>query len=442
MTLQVCFLHKKAFAPSHITSFYVWRKLYIAPIQFMFHFVQFIVVLLIFSTIILKSTNNIYSLRTMYLENLFPDNDVLFFTKEKLQETIDGFVNNLNDFSLNSFQHFYFKDESNFVTYTLKWLNGSETISNSINLSSELFRHMESFNLMSEFYVSNNDSEITGCTKWNAELNIKVKKGSYLFVLEPSLKRNNCPKDINLSFFSKDKIKLAFDIKRRGFYFLFISLLFLIFSLYNLFKSFKKHQDLLKINPKYADLDTYEQFHSSIGFWKILNAISNILSSLSAFFLIRNSYTMTQFLSLTSFVLFGFSGLFISATAIQWINFLPKCYVVALVIRQSFTKLCSLIALLSPIIFGLLFIVLFLFGFVMPLSQDIIKLIELLISVIFGDSVLTFYDLTTDQTDTYNYLSFIFSSITTAILIWVFYTFFTAQVIFIYEDSVTKLLHR
>ena len=86
------------------------------------------------------------------------------------------------------------------------------------------------------------------------------------------------------------------------------------------------------------------------------------------------------------------------------------------------------------------FIAIFLFGYASEAAESIVKLLENLLSITFGDMISDFYQEFTDGSRVYNALSFVFASTCTAVAMWLFFTSFTAQIASIYIDNVSHLI--
>ena len=119
---------------------------------------------------------------------------------------------------------------------------------------------------------------------------------------------------------------------------------------------------------------------------------------------------------------------------------MPNCYSVVIVIRQAFGRLMMVIVGILPVALGMMFIGMFLFGRVASISQSMVNLSEVFLSVTFGDMIAGVYQLFTDGSETYNILAFIYVTLMTAVAMWLFFTAFTAQMVLIYQGSVATLL--
>ena len=208
----------------------------------------------------------------------------------------------------------------------------------------------------------------------------------------------------------------------------------------NLIKTFARHHHLLKTNPMYEDLDPYEQFHSTIGFWTPIFLISEIFILIMGIVFLVDSQRFTQYLPTSSTMFYGFSSFLILSTVVRWLRDFPACYALVYIIRQAFVKLMEIVIGIAPIVLAIIMIMIFLFGYVGQVTESMIVLVQNLLSVTFGDMISDYYLSMTDGSLTYNVLSFIFCTITTAIAVWLFFTSFTAQMTSIYSEQVSSLV--
>ena len=128
------------------------------------------------------------------------------------------------------------------------------------------------------------------------------------------------------------------------------------------------------------------------------------------------------------------------ATGIRWLHFVPNFYSVVIAIRQAFGHLMMVIVGILPVALGIMFVGMYLFGRFANISQSLVSLSEVFLSVTFGDMIAGVYQLFTDGSETYNILAFIYVTLMTAVAMWLFFTAFTAQMVLIYQGSVATLL--
>lgn len=240
--------------------------------------------------------------------------------------------------------------------------------------------------------------------------------------------------------FNRQKLTFYNNFIKFGYLFLFISIFDTITIWTNLLKTFARHHLLLKTNPMYEDLDPYEQFHSTIGFWTPIFLITEIFMLVMGVVFLVDSQRFTQYLPTSSTMLYGFSSLLIVATVVRWLRDFPACYALVYIIRQAFIKLMEIVIGIAPIVLAIVLIMIFLFGYVGQVTETMIVMVENLLSVTFGDMISDYYLSLTDGSLTYNILSFIFCTISTALAVWLFFTSFTAQMTSIYSEQVSYLV--
>lgn len=244
----------------------------------------------------------------------------------------------------------------------------------------------------------------------------------------------------NVPHFNRQKLTFYNNFIKFGFLFLFISLFDTITIWTNLLKTFARHRRLLKTNPMYEDLDPYEQFHSTIGFWTPIFLITEIFILITGIAFLFDSQRFTQYIPTSSTMLYGFSSLLVVSTVTRWLRDYPACYALVYIIRQAFVKLMEIVIGIAPIVMAVVMIMIFLFGFVGQITESMIVLVQTLLSVTFGDMISDYYLTLTDGSLTYNILSFIFCSLSTALAVWLFFTSFTAQMTSIYSEQISYLV--
>ncbi|KAK8842787.1 hypothetical protein M9Y10_025652 [Tritrichomonas musculus] len=382
---------------------------------------------------------------------------IAFSSIISLQKGIENCLINIERIYKDSFQNFYFENQSYPVIFKTHWLNGSITESADIEISTDLFHHISSFGIFSAFMLMIEDGDITGCTQWSFEFNVHAGLGSYLFYLEPKLKRSWCPsyivnssptKSISIPhhnfastpYFERKNLSLYSYLVKYGTLLLSISTFYLISLLISLSRVFKLHKKLMQTDPQYEDMTPYEQFHSTIGFWKLIGVLTEVVMILGSVSFLNDSLSFTQFISPRTRIIFGFSALFSITTVVQWLHFIPSCYCIVLIIRQAFGTLLLVVIGIFPIAISMAFVAIFLFGYASEVTESIVTLLENLLSITFGDMISDFYLAFTDGSSVYNALSFVFATISTAVAMWLFFTSFTAQMASIYIDNVSHLI--
>ena len=420
----------------------------------------------------------------MFLTTVFTDSDDddSFASVEEIQEQLDNFLENIQNAYEDSFQDFYFADPSNPIIFHVEWLNGTvSSYNNTFDFNAELFRHITSFDATCNFYLMVQDGSITGCTQWTLVFRVVIATGSYLFHRAPSFQYSYCPNTIvnnddspslghtnyslqnieissrvvgfkNSTFkfhakdsqtiphFKRSNLALYPQLVRYGYLLLFLAVIHLALLIANIINSFLHHRLKLKKDVMYRILDPYEQFHSTIGFWPFVLLFAEIFAVLAGIWFLRDSQAFTQYPRLPTIILFGFSSFFLIAALVRLLQYYPQAYSTALIVRQVFVKLMLIIVSILPIILSLMFVGIFIFSFVSDLSEKFVILCESFLSVTFGDMISDFYASFTDNTELYNILSFIYVTLAVAIVMWLFFTSFTAQVSYIYSDQVSPIL--
>lgn len=436
-----------------------WKKYYTPPWKLIFSLIQVFLILWIYFSVLNPTFVTIYQIRDMFSSILLPESDdsTAFFSIDSIHDAIDNCLTNLERIYKDSFQDFYFSNQTNPVVFTFYWLNGTITETLSIDISSDLFVHIKSFDISSKFMLTIDDSDVIGCTQWTFVFNIKAGLGDYLFYFEPQLYRSWCPETIvgnspkeRIAFTSSetmamphfDRTSLPFQsyIMKFGAFLFCISTLDLFSILKSLSRSFLLHRKLMQTNPSYGDLTPYEQYHSTIGFWRILNLITVIFLLITSCMFLYDSFSFTQFVSRETQMVYGFSSFLCILCLVQWLHFIPSCYCIVLIIRQAFGTILLIMIGILPIVLALAFVVIFLFGYVSELTKSMVVLLETILSVTFGDMISDFYLAFTDGSEIYNDLAFVFVTICTAISMWLFFTSFTAQVASIYLNNVSHII--
>lgn len=437
-----------------------WGKYFIPPWALFFHLVQVWLVFWIYFKVINPAITTVYQTRMMLISLLLPystEKKISFSSINSLQSGIENCLTNIERIYKDSFQNFYFENQSYPVVFQIHWLNGSITKSADIEISADIFHHISSLGIFTNFMLMIDEGDITGCTQWSFEFNVNAGLGSYLFYLEPKMSRSWCPSyivnngpintistshynSVPMPYFDRKSLSLYLYLVKYGTILLAISTFYLISIINSLSNGFKLHKKLMQTNPQYEDMTPYEQFHSTIGFWKPIGFLTEIVVIWTSISFLKDSLTFTQFISQGTRIIFGFCALFSITTVVQWLHFIPSCYSIVLIIRQAFGTLLLVVIGIFPIAISMAFIAIFLFGYASETSESIVKLLENLLSITFGDMISDFYIAFTDGSKVYNALSFVFASICTAVAMWLFFTSFTAQMASIYIDNVSHLI--
>ena len=240
--------------------------------------------------------------------------------------------------------------------------------------------------------------------------------------------------------FHRQQLSLYPIIIKFGLIFLFLSIAGLYLNILTLYSLFQQHNHKLVTDGAYKELTTYEQFHVTIGLWNSFFLIKSILHLFLAVFLIYDSVSLSQFPMNSTMIMFGISGLFTTLCFLRWLMRWPKSYRVVYIMTKGFTRLVILAAGQLPILVSLLLAAVFLFGFVARIVESFVKLGEVIIAVIFGDSLYGTYSDLSDGSHNYNTLSFIYSTILVAVLIWIFFTSYTAVMTYVDHHFISQLV--
>jgi hypothetical protein len=285
--------------------------------------------------------------------------------------------------------------------------------------------------------------------------------GSYLFELAPRLDRDFCPAAVVTSdpvliharpltrpvsvlpTFRRNDLALFYPMARLGFCLVIASCLHLFLLIVRLGRAWQFHQEKLSIgHGDYVDLSFWEQFHDVIGFWEPLTLASSGFVLASSGSMLGDLVRITQFPSQRTVLLFGFGSLLAVITGMRYLHHFPGMYSVVLVIRQAFLKLMLVAIGIAPIVFAFLFAGIFLFGLVSSVSESFLLLFEAILSVTFGDIIARVYGFFTDGSEVYNTLAFLYATTLTAFAMWLFFTSFTAEMVFVYKGKVTNLVEQ
>lgn len=440
----------------------MWRFWYSPPWTLITHLIQFFLIIK-YSYVVLKpSIRSLYGTFSKYEKYFFPEtNDNVPYTDlQGLQTSVDSFGTKVLHNKENSFHRIEFVDSNIPYYYRITWTNGSTMdITNNLNLSINMFYHINSLELNSRFYLYNDFLPNIGCTKWLLQIVI-YKATSFSFKHKPTLRRSTCP-DNSVSYnFEKsmDNDELADILQakyvkpiRKNQYPHFINLnhistalLFtsafemtviinnFITKFYILHYKMKEYADFNVLNP-------LEQFHSTIGLWDSFCFIQNIFSIFSALVGIVDAQKLTQYPSSFSIHVFGLSALLICSGLLRWMSGFGRCYLIVTIIRSSFFRIMTIFLSQSPFLVSMIFISIFIFGAVTRVAESMISLIELILCLIFGDNIYIVYQSFTDGFYTYNWHCFIFVSLMTIILMWLFFPLYTALIHQVYKEDISEL---
>ena len=240
--------------------------------------------------------------------------------------------------------------------------------------------------------------------------------------------------------FQRRQLSLYPTMAKFGLLFILLSFAGLYLNIINFFTLFKKHNQKLISDGAYKELTTYDQFHTTIGMWNTFFLIKSILLLFLAIWVIYDSNHLSQYPENSTMIMFGISGFFTVLCALRWFMKWPKCYRVVYIMSKGFSRLMVLIIGQMPILVSLMLACVFLFGFVARISESFVKLLEIIIAVIFGDSLYGTYSDLTDGSSEYNTMSFVFSTILVAVMIWIFFTSYTATMTYVDHHFISQLV--
>jgi hypothetical protein len=474
-----------------------WKEYYRPPWPFLLQLILVGVVFAAFITIFYPSVGALYDIRLMLVTLMFSDtpDDVPFSAIDDLQGVIDDYLDAIENLSANSLLDFSFTDPEHPVNSTVVWRNGSTTVAPIIDIDLGYLDHITEFDIESDFMVASTDSDLIGCTRWESCLTVGLRKGSYLFSVSSSLKRSNCPEDlmieanpavrgsgmevieeikrlttggkyvvkrrdrmprtkmegrlyrrvsvdsrINQLSFDRTQLTMYRPMGRFGMIVVSLSSVHFVLMVMTLGRSFMYHRELMGTDPLYHELSPYEQFHSVIGFWAPISLATSASLIVAGLSMISDLNGITQFPSQTACVTFGLAGLLTIVTSVRYLKRVPHCYAVVLIIRQALGRFLMLMFILAPFIAALVFVGIFMFGFVSFHSENTASILRVILSIMFGDNILPTYAEFSDDSPIYNLLSFIYVTILTALAMWMFFTLFTAETVAIFQSQITPFL--
>jgi hypothetical protein len=438
-----------------------WKRYYMPPWAFVLHLLEVIAIIWCFFSIIYPTVISLYGSRRMLDSQFFPptSDNIPFSSYELLESSMRKCLDSIEGFFTRSFQNFFFVAPDAPVVFKTAYRNGTTSTSTSINVNPSYFAHLNYFEIATDFMLMTLDMGYTGCTQWRLRFTVRVVHGSYLFVLAPGLDRDFCPaavvesgpiviharpltKPVSvLPTFQRRDLALFQPMARLGLCLVIASCVHLLLLIVRLGRAWQFHQEKLAVgHGDYVDLSFWKQFHEVIGFWEPLTLASSAFVLASSIFMLIDLGRITQFPSQQTVLVFGFGALLAVITGMRYLHYFPGMYSVVLVIRQAFLKLMLVAIGIAPIVFAFLFAGIFLFGLVSSVSESFLLMFEAVLSVTFGDVIARVYGFFTDGSEIYNVLSFLYATTLTALAMWLFFTSFTAEMVFVYKGKVTNLV--
>jgi len=433
------------------------------------------------------------------------DENLPFADIDQITSFFDKFFDNLERLFSYSFMEFSFEDPTEpFMAYIV-WKNGSLTKTHVISPDSRFFQHVQSFSIQSKFYSSSTQGPITGCTNWVLDVLIQKPSGSFCFQPFPSLRRKSCSGHIihdsdqrtkshnsfvkrrnkrgqsilydptkyvddlkkiedmynridhgkllnygqnsqyierNTPSFIRSSISLYPPIIRFSFLLAAFSCLSTILVFINVVIKFKRLNHLVQVDLTVRDLPPIQRFHQNIGMWDPLFLLTSLTALLSSFYSIFDTQYLSQYPSPSSLHIFGIGSFLLIISCLRWFIQIPKCYRVVIIIREAVLRLMNVAFAQSPIFISMMFVSIFLFGFITEISSHYISVFEAILALTFGDNIWEVYNAYTDGSSEYNIHSFIFVSLMTAVTMWLFFTTFTASMTYLHKHVISKYYQR
>lgn len=183
-----------------------WKHGYRAPWLLLISMCEIISAGILFFQVILPSIRDIYVIRRFIVEKLCNNfqNDKPLPRIEDIAIYIDSFLDNLELAMTNSFMHLYFVNRSCPYDFALFWNNGSTTNTVDLNVSIQLFKHINELYVRTHLYSVIPNSPRSGCTKWLIQTKFFQYPGSFAFRTNINITRSHCPADFVSSISSSD----------------------------------------------------------------------------------------------------------------------------------------------------------------------------------------------------------------------------------------------
>jgi hypothetical protein len=240
--------------------------------------------------------------------------------------------------------------------------------------------------------------------------------------------------------FIHSDLDLCGPMMRFGLILFAASLLHFFLMLVNMIRTCIYHSDLIKTDPAFAELDPYERFHLVFGFWLVVTLLSSPIVIAGSISILRDLTEFTQFPSRITIILFGFSSLLVIVTAMKYLRYFTGIYSVIWMFRQALSPIIVVAVGIAPIVFGMIFVGIFLFGLIAEITESLMKMFEAILSVTFGDIIYRMYQFFRDGSPIYDALGFTYVTIVVAIAMWIFFTAFTAEMVMVYEKHVFRFV--
>jgi hypothetical protein len=196
----------------------------------------------------------------------------------------------------------------------------------------------------------------------------------------------------------------------------------------------------MKTDPAYAGLNPYKQFHLVFGSWLVVTLLPSPLVIAGSISLLRDLTEFTQFPSRITVILLGFSSLLVIVTTMKYLRYFTGIYSVRWMFRQALSPIIVAAVGIAPIVFGMTFVGIFLFGLIAEIAESLMKMFEAIPLVPFGDIIYRMYQFFRDGLPIYYALGFTYLTILVAIAMWIFFTAFTAEMVMVYKKQVFRFV--
>jgi hypothetical protein len=302
--------------------------------------------------------------------------------------------------------------------------------------------HIEYISISSDFKTTTQNADIDGCTRWIIAVKIIRSSNSFCFETQPSFNRFRCPySSLSTSeVLGRSKISLYQPTLRLGFLLLVVSAISLAVIILDFSGGFRRHQFLMANSTEYFDLAFIDRWHATIGFWTPFFVVQAIINSIMGGAALLDTRHITQYPSAAVVRLFGFCSFVTIFTTLRWLRTFPKIYRVMEIMRESGNFVIAILFAVLPAGAAMIFISVFLFGLVSRFDVSYIKLVEAFLSITFGDMLSVVYEAYSDQSKTYNIMSFVFVTIVIIVCMWMVSATFTATMMYVHRVYISKIL--
>lgn len=420
----------------------MWKTEFFAPWLLVQHIAEICVLTTIFIEIITPIIHSTFLIRTMFQNTLCPDIDLHhpFSKLSTIQSFVsDTFLPNVESFINDSFSSVYLVDPDVPHMFTVTWSNGTVTEYPDLEMTIDLFRHVDNLRIATHLYYIQNRGKLVGCTEWYVATDVRKTSGSYTFSAAPVIKRDHCRPEFYAGKFDRTTLKQVHDLSALVVSLTMLSVVGCLNLVIGLVRRWRMHMKWRQSDSSYRDLGLYDQIHHSIGFWHPLHLLTEIILVVVSAILFVETKRMTQFVSIAGLRMFAV-GVFMSFwMACRWFSFSPKTYELVLIIRVSFTRLLNIFVGLLPLICAFMMVGLFLFGLVSDISRSYYRFLQLFFGLIFGDDMYGVYSYYTDGTTVYTYMAFVYVTATGILAGYIFFPSFTATISFLRDHEVVPL---